>query len=112
MSYGPIAPTNAKSYLWSFPGCPLQIHLDFDLIERIRSEVLALAPEDREVGGLLLGNASPDSADVNVTDYFIVPPGAEASQYVICSNGLAQAFSSCSATERQVVGYFRTHLAP
>jgi hypothetical protein len=112
MSHGPIAPTNVKSYLWSFPGCPLQIHLSFDLIERIRSEVLELAPADREVGGLLLGNASPDSADVHVSDYFLVPPGSGAGPYLICSNGLAHALSSCSATERQVVGYFRTHLAP
>ncbi len=116
-----LAPSNAKSYLWSFPGCPVRIHITFDLIERIRREILALAPEGREVGGLLLGGALPQIADVHVSDYFLIArpsakdapaETAEASQYLVCSDGLARAMASCSATQRQVVGYFRTHLGP
>ena len=73
-----LAPSNAKSYLWSFPGCPVRIHITFDLIERIRREILALAPEGREVGGLLLGGALPQIADVHVSDYFLIArPSAE-----------------------------------
>jgi TonB family protein len=104
------APTNGKSYLWSFPGCPVNIHLGLDLIERIRTEVLELAPEDREVGGLLLGHASPESPDVHVSDYFLVPARAGATQYLVDS--LAHALQSCSASQRKVVGNFRTHLGP
>lgn len=106
------AATKAKSFLWSFPGCPVQIHLSLDLIERLRSEVLALAPADAEVGGLLIGSASPYSADVQVSDYFLVPSTGGAAQYLVCANGLEQALASCSATQRNVIGYFRTHLAP
>src|ERR1700683_3965292 len=110
------APANVKSYLWSFPGCPVPIHINFDLIERIRKEIVALAPEGCEVGGLLTGSTSPHSADVQVSDYFLVaprsgggPPAPAAAaptaqpgqaaqpaptvQYVICEEGLAHALA-------------------
>jgi hypothetical protein len=127
------ASTNIKSYLWSFPGCPVQIHISFDLIERIRREILALTPAGREVGGLLIGSASAHATDVQVSDYFLIAPRgeaiplapsaqtaesgvsvdtAEAVPYVICSENLAHALASCSATQRQVVGYFRMHWGP
>jgi hypothetical protein len=105
-----LAPTNGKFYLWSFPDCPVRIHLSLDLIERIRTEILELAPADREVGGLLLGQALPDSSDVHVSDYFLVPARAGATQYLVDS--LAHALQSCSASQRKVVGNFRTHLGP
>jgi len=116
-----LAASNVKSYLWSFPGCPVRIHISLDLMERIRREILALAPEGREVGGLLLGSTFPQTADVQVLDYFLIAPPAlrdasaqtaEESQYLVCSDGLARALANCSATQRQVVGYFRTHLGP
>jgi hypothetical protein len=127
------ASTNVKSYLWSFPGCPVQIHISFELIERIRREIQALAPAGREVGGLLIGSASASATDVQVSDYFLIAPRGEAAPsalsaqtaesgvsvdtpqaapYVICSEGLAHALASCSAAQRQVVGYFRTHGGP
>src|SRR5277367_4538447 len=99
-----LAASNVKSYLWSFPGCPVRIHISLDLMERIRREILALAPEGREVGGLLLGSTFPQTADVQVLDYFLIAPPAlrdasaqtaEESQYLVCSDGLARALANC-----------------
>ena len=51
---------SSKSFLWTFPECPVRIHVSYQFIDRLRKEVLDVAPADREVGGLLIGHESPD----------------------------------------------------
>ena len=101
---------SSKSFLWTFPECPVRIHVSYQFIDRLRKEVLDVAPADREVGGLLIGNESPDG-DIEVSDHFQLPPGSESTKnFVICSDSLTQAIQSGRAANRRVVGFYRNHL--
>jgi periplasmic protein TonB len=99
----------SKSFLWTFPECPVRIHVSYQFIDRLRKEVLDVAPTDREVGGLLIGNESPDG-DIEVSDHFQLPPSESTKNFVICSDALTQAIQSGRAANRRVVGFYRNHL--
>jgi hypothetical protein len=101
----------SKSFLWTFPECPVRIHVSFQFIDRLRKEVLDVAPTDREVGGLLIGNELSPHGDIEVTDHFQLPPGSESStNFVVCSDALTQAIQGGRAANRRVVGFYRNHL--
>ena len=101
----------SKSFLWTFPECPVRIHVSFQFIDRLRKEVLDVAPTDREVGGLLIGNELSPHGDIEVSDHFQLPPGSESiKNFVICSDALTQAIQSGRAANRRVVGFYRNHL--
>lgn len=102
---------DSKFFLWTFPECPVRIHVSHQFIDRLRKVVLDLAPEDREVGGLLLGNELSPTGDIEVSDYFQLPPGSESNKnFRVCSDSLTQAIQSGRAADRRVVGFYRTHL--
>ncbi len=104
-------PSGSNSFLWTFPECPIRVHVKFQLIDRLRRDVLDVAPAAREVGGLLIGNESSLDGDVEISDYVSLSPGSEAStNFVICSESLTRAIQSGRAADRRVVGFYRTHL--
>ena len=41
-----------RVYIWSFPGSPIKVHIDLDVVDRIRLQISAAHPQP---GGLLLG---------------------------------------------------------
>ena len=101
----------SKSFLWTFPECPVRIHVSYQFIDRLRKEVLDVAPTDREVGGLLIGNELSPHGDIEVSDHFQLPPGSESiKNFAICSDALTQAIQSGRAANRRVVGFYRNHL--
>jgi len=102
---------DSKFFLWTFPECPVRIHVSHLFIDRLRKAVLDLAPEDREVGGLLIGNELSPTGDIEVSDYLQLPPGSESNKnFRVCSDSLTQAIQSGRAADRRVVGFYRTHL--
>jgi len=103
----------SKSFLWTFPECPVRIHVNFEFIERLRREVLEVPSSDREVGGLLIGHTSSPDGDIEVYDYLRLPAGSELiKNFSVCSNSLTKAIQSGRAADQQVVGFYRTHLEP
>ena len=103
-------PAESKSFLWTFPECPVRIHVHFQFIDRLQAEILNPAPADREVGGLLIGDESP-GGDIEVYDYYRLPPASETvANFVVCSEALTRAIQTWSAPHRRVIGFYRTHL--
>lgn len=105
---------NADSYLWTFPECPVRIHVSFQFIERLRTEFLRPDCADREVGGLLIGNQLSPAGEVEILDFLPLPQEATepAKCFVMRPDSLAAALQMCSATRRRVLGYYRSHLGP
>jgi hypothetical protein len=103
----------SKSFLWTFPECPVRIHVNFEFIDRLRKEALDVAHGDREVGGLLIGNELSRHGDVEVSDYIPLPAGSELTKtFSVCSSSLTKAIQSGRAAGQKVIGFYRTHLEP
>jgi len=101
----------SKSFLWTFPECPVRIYVNFEFIERLRTEALDVAHGDREVGGLLIGNELSRHGDVEVSDYIPLPAGSELTKtFSVCSSSLTKAIQSGRAAGQKVIGFYRTHL--
>jgi hypothetical protein len=97
-AYGQLVP-EYSFYLWTFPGCPVQIRLSLALVDRLRDEV-EQTPQKGPCQGLLLGRAStPGTTDI---DGFHTLLGAGRSA------SMAHAAVSLFPTGR-VVGYYRSH---
>lgn len=110
----PLSLKNApgsKSFLWTFPECPVRIHINLQFIERLSKEILGPAPAEREAGGLLIGNELSPNGDIEVSDHFQLPPGPESTKnFTICSEMLAKSIKTASTTQGRVIGFYRTHL--
>jgi hypothetical protein len=101
----------SKSFLWTFPECPVRIHVNLQFIEQLRQNVMDVAPPDREVGGLLIGKELSQYGDIEVCDYLQLPPGSAATnKFVVCSASLSQAIRTASPIQGHVIGFYRTHL--
>jgi hypothetical protein len=97
--------------LWTFPECPVRIHITFEFIERLSKEILQPGPAEREVGGLLIGKELSPDGDIEVSDHFQLPPGSEPTRnFTVCSDSLAQSVKTASITQGRVIGFYRTHL--
>lgn len=105
--------SESQSFLWTFPECPLRIHVKFQFIERLEKQVQESASADRELGGLLIGSVVPSTGEIEVFDYVLLHASSESEKkFVVCSESLTRAVQSWSAGRRQVIGFFRTHLEP
>jgi hypothetical protein len=101
----------AKSFLWTFPECPVRIHINLQFIERLSKQILGPAPAEREVGGLLIGQELSHSGDIEVSDHFQLPPASESTRnFAVCSESLDQSIKTASTTQGRVIGFYRTHL--
>jgi hypothetical protein len=102
---------DSKSFFWTFPECPVRIQVHYHFIDRLQKEVLDAAPADREVGGLLIGSELSPGGEVQICDHFSLRPQPESTKnFIICSDSLTQAVQSKRATDRRVIGFYRTHL--
>lgn len=102
-----------KSFLWTFPECPVRIHVNFDFIDRLRTEALDPAHADSEVGGLLIGNELARTGEVEVSDYVPLPAGSELTKtFSVCSSSLTKVIQSGGTAGKKVIGFYRTHLEP
>lgn len=101
----------AESYLWTFPECPIRIRLNFRLIARLRSDCLAAGSTGSEIGGVLIGSRTLADGHVEITDAIPMPAKGEepAEQFVIRSDAMKRVVERCSALQRQIVGFYRSH---
>jgi hypothetical protein len=101
----------SKSFLWTFPECPVRIHINLQFIERLSKQILGPAHAELEVGGLLIGQELSHAADIEVSDHFQLPPASESTRnFAVCSESLDQSIKTASTTQGRVIGFYRTHL--
>jgi protein TonB len=74
----PVPLVASPAYLWEVPQKPVAVRLPFDVIDRLEHEVLenfrSLTSRGSEIGGLLLGSASPGNPLVVCVDDFEAIP--------------------------------------
>src|SRR6202035_2142579 len=74
-------------------------------------EILKSPSPEHEVGGLLIGKELSRTGDIEVLDYFQLPPdSAPSKKFAVCSDSLAQSIKTASVAQGQVIGFYRTHL--
>jgi TonB family protein len=110
----PQTPASA-SYLWSFPGSPVRIHLHLSCVERLLAEVLKTAGEtpdqSTESGGILIGRAeSPEK--IEIVDFLPISRDESSPRYVLAPEDcrrVEQAKTALGAREGLVaIGYYRS----
>ncbi len=96
------SPREAKFYLWSFPGAPIQVYVHFDVVLGIRARLQAGGATSASAQGLLLGK--------------IAAPGlCEITEFRFLSSGNPDALKEAlsvfqnSPENLRPLGYFRTH---
>jgi hypothetical protein len=111
--------TISESYVWAYPGCPVRILLDLNVIEQLQAEVLQSAPWRGEIGGLLIRSKRSRPGTIRIVD-FIPLPGEQKSadpRFQLPSASLAEAIARCPS-DCKIAGYYRTdaeqnvHLRP
>ncbi len=100
-----VVPADPQHYVWWFPGCPVKVHLDFQVVQRVRQRLSGLAKGTSDEG-LLFGRTRDGATEI--TDF--QPAGDTA---------IATLVSALTAErQRTLVGYYRTeegdsfHLTP
>ena len=104
--------SNSKSFLWTFPECPVRIHVNFQFIDRLQQDIQESAPAYREVGGLLIAAESPVNGDIEISGHIPLPERSDANRnFTICSDWLTKMIQALPRNCR-VIGFYRTHLEP
>ena len=114
--------TTSKSYYnWAPDGKPVQVWLDFDVIDRMSAEVMrgfgSVPKRGAEVGGVLLGRVdTTGKLTIHVHDFVIVPCDYRRGPSYQLTSADTQLFSDAvakatqgTATDLRPVGYFRSH---
>lgn len=103
-----------ESYLWTFPGCPVRIALDLEVVEDLSRELGQ--PAQRETGGLLLGYADPETGrTTTITRRASLRSRFHSNRFVLSPEEIsefeAQLCPDKDATGLRIIGYYRTHLS-
>lgn len=114
--------TTSKSYYnWAPDGKPVQVWLDFDVIDRMSAEVMrgfgSVPKRGAEVGGVLLGRVdTTGKLTIHVHDFVIVPCDYRRGPSYQLTSADTQLFSDAvakatqgTAADLRPVGYFRSH---
>ena len=114
--------TTSKSYYsWAPDGKPVQVWLDFDVIDRMSAEVMrgfgSVPKRGAEVGGVLLGRVdTTGKLTIHVHDFVIVPCDYRRGPSYQLTSADTQLFSDAvakatqgTAPDLRPVGYFRSH---
>ncbi|MBV6466219.1 MAG: hypothetical protein PGMFKBFP_01522 [Anaerolineales bacterium] len=105
----------SDTYLWSFPGSPVRIHLHVSCVERLLAEVLKTTggtpDQSTESGGILIGRAeSPEK--IEVVDFLPISRDEPSPRYVLSPDDcrrVEQAKAALAAKEGLVaIGYYRS----
>ena len=102
--------SESSVYLWTFPGAPVRIEIELDVIARLEAAVMRNQSNDGaiEIGGVLLGDfRSP--CTVEIRDFALVAgdPGTK-NGYVADTFELERVWRTSPLPRGRVVGYFRT----
>jgi protein TonB len=92
-------PAGPEHYVWGFPGSPLKVHLELDLVKRLRDQIQSKSRGPAE-NGLLFGRAVP-----GITEIFDFQPA---------ENNVAEAAAAVTDQrgQRMLVGYYRIETGP
>ena len=116
-AFAPTGTTTAEreeSCVWTFPGCPIRVELEPQVVERLRNEVLQNT--ESETGGLLLGKGGPGTGGtVAIMEYEPLRLShGDGNQFVLSAAEIAslqaRLASDEGTSELKVVGYYRSHL--
>jgi hypothetical protein len=101
----------SEFFSWTFPGAPIRIDLDLNVVGRLKQEILRSG--EVETGGILLGSTVPDSLrTVRITGFQPFPQEAVRYTLTDAERGVfAQTVSDLRQREdAMAVGYYRSHL--
>ena len=110
-----------QAYTWEVPGKPVSIQIDFDVVERLGSEVMrgfgAVPRRGLEIGGILLGTAEKGKRlEVRIEDFEpVLSTHASGPSYVIGEEDrdrFAKALERWKAApgrRLRAVGFYRSH---
>ncbi len=103
--------SNSPVFLWEFPEFSLRIQISFELIERLRDEVLRAALPVGEIGGVLIGKRASQNSDIEIMDAVALPADSDepAGNFVIRTDALRKIIDQYSLGERRVIGFYRSH---
>jgi protein TonB len=93
----PVPPEPA-SFTWSFPGAPIKVHLELDVVRRMQAHLRGAADARR---GLLLGRIDGQSTIVSGFQPLATGGGTEIGKAIAAFEG--------AHGEQSLVGYYRTH---
>jgi len=105
----------SDTYLWSFPGSPVRIHLHLSCAERLLAEVLKTTggtpDQSTESGGILIGRAeSPER--IEIVDFLPISCDKSPQRYILAPEDwrrVEQAKAALGAKEGLVaIGYYRS----
>jgi hypothetical protein len=114
------APAPAPYYCWAPEGKPVEIHVDYDVIDRLSAEILkgfaAVPKRGAEVGGILLGTVERTAKlTLHITDFDLVPCQYKRGPSYLLTNSDTAAFEASverwrpAGLRKYAVGYFRSH---
>ena len=89
-----VIAANPKHYLWWFPGSPVKVHLDLQVVQRLNERLRTVGKSPEE--GLLFGNTRDGATEIHDFE-----PAASRSVPTILA-------SLPNRLSRSVVGYYRT----
>jgi hypothetical protein len=105
-------------YTWAFPGGPIRIHLNLNVVERLSCEVKegfeSIPSQRREIGGLLLGTTDLNTHRIEIKDFEPFPCGCRPDHRFALSDSDREMFAARKSMVRgelNVVGYYRSHIA-
>jgi hypothetical protein len=105
-------------YTWAFPGGPVRIHLNLNVVERLSCEVKesfeSIPSQGREIGGLLLGTTDLHAHRIEIKDFERFPCECRPDHHFVLPDSDRETFAarrSMGRGELNVVGYYRSHIA-
>lgn len=103
--------SNSPVFLWEFPEFSLRIQISFELIERLRDEVLHAALPVGEIGGVLIGKRASPNSDIEIMDAVVLPTDSDepTGNFVIRTDALRKIIDQYSLGEHRVIGFYRSH---
>jgi hypothetical protein len=104
--------SKSKVFLWEFPEFSPRIQISFELIERLRDEVLHAVLPAHEIGGVLIGKRASPNSDIEIMDAVALPAHIDepVSNFVIRADALRKIIDQYSLGECRVIGFYRSHL--
>ncbi len=103
--------TTSESYVWAYPGCPVRILFNLNVIGQLQTEVSHTATWRGEIGGLLIRSKRSKPGTISIVDFIPLPGERKPSdpRFKLPSESIAEAIARCPS-DSKIVGYYRTDM--